>query len=138
MVAYPPDPIVCEGRIFRTIDALAIRPHATFRDRQVAPARGEPVRPGQHKENAGGCARCLRVNRHNPRVGVRRTQHDGMHNSGQADVVDVAAGACDQRAVLDTLERRADVVTGQRIGRRHREGYLTNGGAAEPGCAAFL
>ncbi len=66
------------------------------------------LRVGQHRLDAGRFFRGGQVDRHHPRVRVRRADHLAVDHAGAVDVVGVAGAAADLVRSVEPLDRRAD------------------------------
>ena len=83
-------------------------------------ARRHQLRAGVDREHAGHRARCIGIDRNDPRVRIRRALERDVALAVDGDVVDEQALAGEQRRVLDPLDRAAAAETaGGSIRNRH-------------------
>ena len=108
VVAHPAHPVGHQRRIARPVHRAAVAAFHAAGHRQVAPARGDPVGAGEHREHAGRGARLVGVDRANPRMGVGRAQHIAERHARQHDVVDIAAAAAHEARILEPRHRLTD------------------------------
>ena len=69
---------------------------------------GSRIRAGQHGQHSGRGPRRGRVDAIDPRMGVRRAQHDGMRQAVEAQIVEIGAVAGDEARILPAPGRIAD------------------------------
>src|SRR5262249_20911413 len=74
--------------------------------------RAEPVADkvlaGKDSENPRGGCSSARIYRADPRMGMRRAQHEGIGLAWPVDVVEIGAATSDETLVLDTADRLTD------------------------------
>ena len=93
-----------ERKVLGALHLLRHRPGARHRCLPVV----AQVDPREHCDDALGCRRGGRVDRHDRGVRVRATDDDHHDGSGKIDVVDVRPAATQKGIVLLALQRGAD------------------------------
>jgi hypothetical protein len=106
-VADEADPVVRQRRPWRRHHRAAVAARIRHLAGQTAEPLGSQLRPGQHREHAGGGARRGRVDGPDARMGMRRAQHVAVGLPVEVDVVGIAAGAGDEAAVFLAPHRPA-------------------------------
>ena len=81
-----------------------------------ADARGAQVRCGKYSKHASRLAGLPGVDRNYARMHVRGAHENGVHRTGQDEVVDEAPGAGEQGVVFQALHRLTDAQLAGRVG----------------------
>jgi hypothetical protein len=107
-VADPAHAIFRQHGVARQRHGLSSAPFQSGMARQVAEAGRLPVGGGDHRQHAGRSLRRARIDRLDPGVRVRRTQHHAEGHAGINHVVDIMPAAAHQARVLEARHALAD------------------------------